>query len=262
MLKNRLHLFEVEDLSFCPRVIRDGITDVLQHSINSGKMYLPVVPLLLDALEKTDSSRLVDMCSGGGGPWPSLYPELASGDREVLLTDKFPNIPALDRTRSLFDGGLDYVADSVSAFDVPEDLNGFRTIFTGFHHFRPEDGQKIIADAVRKGEGIAIFEFTHRSFLPMLFTLFMSPIGTLLVAPFAKPFRWSRVLLTYVVPVLPLCAMWDGFVSCLRTYSTDELQALVESLPENDYRWEIGEVADRTVQPLTYLMGYPSQDIN
>ena len=260
MLKRRIHLFEIEDLSFCPRVIRDSITDILQHSINMGKIYLPVAPLMLDALAKAKSNQIVDLCSGGGGPWPSLLPELNSDPRTeitVLLTDKFPNARAFDRTKQLLGSNLNCQSNSISAFDVPAEIQGFRTIFTGFHHFRPHDGRKIIEDAVRKNEGIGIFEFTARSFLPMIFMLVMSPIGTLLLAPFAKPFRWSRVLLTYVIPILPLCTLFDGFVSCLRTYSKEELQALVDSLPDNNYHWEIGELKVRKVLPLTYLIGCP-----
>jgi len=260
MLKRRIHFFEIEDLSFCPRVIRDGITDILQHSINMGKIYTPIVPLLLDALAKTQSNQIVDLCSGGGGPWPSLLPELkakTATEINVLLTDKFPNAKAFDRTKQLLGSNIDCQSNSISAFDVPAEIQGFRTIFTGFHHFRPQDGRKIIEDAVRKNEGIGIFEFTARSLLPIIFVFVMSPIGALLLAPFVRPLRWSRVLLTYVIPILPLCTLFDGFVSCLRTYSKEELQALVDSLPENNYCWKIGEIKARKVQPLTYLIGYP-----
>ena len=260
MLKRRIHFFEIEDLSFCPRVIRDGITDILQHSINIGKIYSPIVPLLLGALAKTQSNNIVDLCSGGGGPWPSLLPELKAEpgtDVNVLLTDKFPNAKAFERTKMLLGSNISYQSNSISAFDVPAEIHGFRTIFTGFHHFRPQDGRKIIEDAVRKNEGVGIFEFTARSPLPIIFVLVMSPLGALLSAPFARPFRWSRVLLTYVIPILPLCTLFDGFVSCLRTYSKEELQALVDSLPDNNYCWEIGDIKTRKVQPLTYLIGYP-----
>ena len=260
MLKKRIQFFEIEDLSFCPQVIRDGITDILQHSINMGKIYSRIVPLLLDALAKTQSNQIVDLCSGGGGPWPSLLPELkekSGATVNVLLTDKYPNQKAFDRTKQLLGSNIDCQTSSISAFDVPAQIRGFRTIFTGFHHFCPQDGRQIIEDAVRKNEGIGVFEFTSRSFLPIIFVLVMSPIGALLLAPFVRPFRWSRVLLTYVIPILPLCTLFDGFVSCLRTYSREELQALVDSLPDNDYCWEIGEIESRKVQPLTYLIGYP-----
>ena len=87
----------------------------------------------------------------------------------VLLTDKFPNAKAFDRTKQLLGSNIDCQSNSISAFDVPAEIQGFRTIFTGFHHFRPQDGRKIIEDAVRKNEGIGIFEFTARSLLPIFF---------------------------------------------------------------------------------------------
>ena len=74
--------------------------------------------------------------------------------------------------------------------------------------------------------------------------------------PFIRPVRVSRLLLTYVVPVVPLCTWWDGMVSCLRAYSPEELSGLVESLPDNDYLWDIGRlpVAGAPIS-LVYLIG-------
>ncbi len=59
------------------------------------------------------------------------------------------------------------------------------------------------------------------SIVSMLFV----PLGALLVTPFIRPFRWSRLVFTYVIPVLPLLIVFDGIVSCLRVYSPDELRA-------------------------------------
>ena len=50
----------------------------------------------------------------------------------------------------------------MSATAVPARLSGFRTMFTSFHHFKPEQAQAILADAVRNRCGIGIFEFTYR----------------------------------------------------------------------------------------------------
>jgi hypothetical protein len=35
--------------------------------------------------------------------------------------------------------------------------------------------------------------------------------------PWIRPFRWSRLLWTYVVPIIPAVLLFDGIVSCLRT---------------------------------------------
>jgi hypothetical protein len=60
--------------------------------------------------------------------------------------------------------------------------------------------------------------------------------------PFIRPFTWRRLLWTYVVPVVPLVAMWDGLVSNLRTYSPVELSTLADALHGPAYRWRSGRV--------------------
>ena len=62
----------------------------------------------------------------------------------------------------------------------------------------------------------------------MLGILF-SPLVTLLVVPFLRPFRWAWIPLTYLIPIIPLFIVWDGLVSCLRCYNQDELLALTQA---------------------------------
>ena len=49
----------------------------------------------------------------------------------------------------------------------------------------------------------------------------------------------SRLLLTYVLPVIPLLVAWDGTASALRAYTPQELLALAASVPGAErYTWE------------------------
>lgn len=50
------------------------------------------------------------------------------------------------------------------------------------------------------------------------------------------------VLLSFVVPVLPVIVTWDGVVSALRTYNPAELDAMVRPLAAEDYEWEAGRI--------------------
>jgi hypothetical protein len=78
-----------------------------------------------------------------------------------------------------------------------------------------------------------------------------------LLTPFMHPFRWSRLLWTYVIPVIPFLLWFDGIMSCLRSYSVPELEGLVAGLPRNDYEWKIGEERCGLVPiAVTYLIGY------
>jgi hypothetical protein len=233
----RLHLVEIHDLPSCPPSLRDALTDFLAFAENLAGAYDPVGPLLGRAVARTKARRIVDLCSGAGGPWPRLATEVGV---PVVLTDLYPHGDAIVR---------------VDARAVPEELDGFRTIFTAFHHFRPTDARAILADAVHRGQGIGVFEIARRAPLEIAVIAF-TWLGTLLAVPFVRPWRWSRVLWTYLPPVLPVVGTFDGVVSCLRTYSKSELQELVRGL--DTYDWEIGDFRGGW-SPLrgSYLIGVP-----
>ncbi|MDQ4076061.1 MAG: class I SAM-dependent methyltransferase [Chloroflexota bacterium] len=256
----RFQLIEIEDLAWCPRGVRDAATDYLQFMVEHTDPYAVAGPRLREVLGRMGAQQVVDLCSGAGGPWLGLLSEVVSGTDgglTVCLTDAYPNRAALDRLRRLSGGQLKGVATPVDATRVPHHLKGFRTLFSSFHHFPPEEARAILADAVHRGEGIAIFEATQRRLLAIL-AMLMVPLMILLVTPMIRPFRWSRLFWTYMIPVVPLIGLFDGIVSCLRTYTPEELQAMVEGLDTNDYLWKIGEepIPCSPIR-MTYLIGVP-----
>ena len=91
-----------------------------------------------------------------------------------------------------------------------------------------------MADAIRRRQGIAVFEVTQPRVLALLLTL-PTTLMVLLVTPLLCPFHWSRLLWTYLIPLVPLITLFDGLVSCLRTYSVQELHDLAARLDPNDY---------------------------
>ncbi len=220
--------------------------------------YKPIVPRLRDALAKTGSSEVLDLGSGGGGPVVAIYEELVkSGIRvRMTLSDKFPNLAAFNYARGRTDGGVDYVEEPVDATAVPSHLAGFRTMFASLHHFRPELVRRILQDAVDQHCPIGVFDMTAMTPPPKSFLLLGNPLSHLLVAPFVRPFHWSQLLWTYLIPMVPLFVAWDGLVSGLRLYSLRELREIVASLPANDYVWEMG--SERFPRSITYLIGYPA----
>jgi hypothetical protein len=260
-IMRRLHLIEIEDQKWCPTFIRDGITDYLGWFERFWNMYKPIVPRLKEVLREHRSERIIDLCSGAGGPWVYLYKELNDLKEytpAVWLTDLYPNCSAFEASNNRSSGKILFNTEPVSATNVPTHLTGFRTIFSAFHHFPPQTAKSILYDAVRNKQGIAIFEITQRHPLVIL-PMFFSPLLVILSTPFVKPFHWWRLFWTYVIPVIPFAFMFDTIVSCLRTYSPQELRALTEDIAEGDtYYWDIGlqSLNDPTIG-ITYLIGYP-----
>ena len=234
------------------------MTDFLRFLMETFAPYRGAAPLLARALEAVGETRIIDLCSGAGGPWLDLVrriPAIGGPVPRVLLTDWFPNQGAFARLQVASGGAIAGNGEPVSATAVPARLIGFRTLFTALHHFPPADAHAILADAVRARRGIAVFEVTGRTPLALLAMLFL-PLMVLGYTPFIRPFRWSRLLWTYLVPVVPLAVWFDGTVSCLRTYTPEELGNLVKDLA--GYEWEIGTVRSAPLPSrVTYVVGVP-----
>ncbi|MDP9349969.1 MAG: class I SAM-dependent methyltransferase [Chloroflexota bacterium] len=255
----RLQLFEIEDQWWCPSAVRDAATDYLGFVQRLSHPYGSVAPRLLHALERVGTRKVLDLGSGGGGPWPRLVLDLADANYRVhvRLTDRFPNAAALARVRRDSEGILDVHPRPVDARQVPPELDGFCTLFSTFHHLRSEDARAVLRNAMETRRGIGVFEATHRSPGAIL-AMTVQPLFVLVLTPFIRPFRWSRLLLTYLVPVVPAVVLFDGVVSSLRTYTSTELQELTAEIGNEGYVWEMGELAvRRSPIPITYLIGYP-----
>lgn len=251
-------LMEFHDQEWFPKLLRDYVTDGLQFVFNFVQIYRPVVPRLSKAIRRAKTGNVVDLCSGGGGPWLWLrgaVQKASASPVTVCMTDKYPNIPAFESLQRETQDQVTFHSEPVNASRLPKDLAGFRTIFASFHHFQPHEALAILRDAVSAREGIGAFEVARRQPLAILGTTLML-LGGLLAAPFIRPFRFSRLLWTYLLPVIPLVLFYDGIISCLRAYSTEELAELVSKVEADDYVWEIGEERG-WLAPITYLVGYP-----
>jgi hypothetical protein len=258
----RVHLFELEDQPWFPNIIRDLATDYLQFMETKMKLHRPVVRLLANALRDTRTTTVVDLCAGGGGPVVSLQEEISASGVPVhfILTDRFPNLAAFERLEREH-RGIEGHRQPVDATSVPPDLKGFRTIFNAFHHFKPDDARGVLRSAVDARQPIGIFEIPERTIPIVIATALVTPILVLVVTPFIRPFRWSRLLFTYPIPLVPLTCLWDGFVSQLRAYTPDELKSLATSLGDVGYRWDAGKVKLQGLPTLlTYLIGQPTSD--
>jgi hypothetical protein len=260
----RVQFFELHEQQWFPSWLRHEITDALQFGLNLLKAYAPIAPLLQGVLDSTRCRSIVDMCSGSGGPWLDLSRKLQPGALvfHILLTDKYPNLRAVQNVRAASENHIAFYPDSVDALKVPGELRGFRTMFTSFHHFRPEEASAILQNAVDAGQSIGIFEITRRA--PLTIALMVPwALMPLVFTPLIRPFRWSRLLCTYVVPIIPLVLLFDGVVSCLRTYRPQELREIIKNLSGIEYQWEVGEHSKASGQtPITYLIGYPQARVS
>jgi len=263
-MKIRDYIFEFEDLSWFPSVIRESMTDYLRYLITAIDFYKPVTPLIIEGLSLTNASRIIDLCSGGGGAIEQIHKNLAAqSDKEIriILTDKYPNTGAYEFISAKTNGNISFSESSVDAARVPENLDGFRTIFSGFHHFGNDYARSILRDAVSAKAGIGIFDGGDKHIFSVLAILIMHPIVFFLFTPFFKPFRFSRLFFTYILPVIPFCTVWDGIASIIRLYKPKELLKIAMEAEELNYVWKTGRLKSRFGLHVTYLTGYPKSSV-
>jgi hypothetical protein len=263
--RRRRHLFEFEDFGWFPTLFRDTITTWLRDAFVGA--YEPVVPLVVELLAREGSERVVDLCSGGSGPWEYLK-EQVDGVRKddghspvsLVLTDRFPNIAAFRAATSRIGPDVDFSSEPVDARHVPGELAGVRTLFSSFHHLDAPDARAVLADAARSGQAIGVFEFTRREWSVIRGVLVGVPISMLRTIRKWRPRGRAQLFFTYVVPLIVITSLWDAVASNLRTYLPSELAAMTEGLGGDDYHWETGELpAVNGWEPITYVIGYPVQ---
>ena len=256
----RRHLFEWGDQHWFPLRLRAAMTDYLRFMFQLVNFYQPVVPLIANGIKLTAAVQVVDLCSGGGGP----VRQFQSGVQvnlgriiPIVLTDKFPNIEAF-RYLSAANSNISFSPISIDAVAVPASLSGFRTLFSGIHHFNPDGVRDILQHAVKERAGIALVDGNRTNVWLMLLINLFQPLLVLLVTPFITPFRWSRLLFTYLLPLIPFCVAWDGMVSICRLYRHEELLRIAKSTSGGSYHWQSGKIKNELGVHVAYLIGVPA----
>ena len=169
--------------------------------------------------------------------------EIASFPREDLA------LPVTPR------GSVRYAPGPIDAREVPDEERGLRTVFNGVHHLRPDEVGALFARTRSAGEGIVVAEMTSRRIPNMLWNALAIPVAMAAAAAFSRNPRimaWTGLGL-----VLPLALAWDGFVSCLRTYTPEELLALGRTHAP-DYEWSRGGYRVGALPVwVSYVIGLP-----
>ena len=259
-MRRRRQLFEFNEADWFPQWLRDGQTDALEAIFRLTGLFRGAPALLAELLVATGERRIVDLCSGSGGPLPSLVSEIErrlGSEIEVVLTDKFPNLDAFERHAQAMAGRIAFVRDPVDALHPPAELEGVRTVFDAFHHLRPDEAEKLLQQAVEDGTPIAIFDVAGRRWLHLLSCLLL-PLAVLVVTPWIRPLRARRLLFTYLLPVIPLTVCWDGVVSHLRAHDHSEIARMLAPLQERGFDWHV-EGIGRWPMVVTAVLGRPRQ---
>ncbi|OCF34743.1 hypothetical protein I316_03787 [Kwoniella heveanensis BCC8398] len=226
--------------------------------------------------------RIVDFCSGAGGPLGHIERRINQQRRkealqpvQFILSDIHPPLSTWKHrygSQSIYDlnsppssssaghdssgsslasaSGLSYIPESIDATSSPPSLSAqrhLRTFFLSFHHFNNELARGVLVDAMRNSEGIAIFELQSCDVGSLVMIAMLGPLSWL-ITPFTRP-SLAILFFTYIIPLIPLILVIDGWISVYRTRSTPHILHLanlaslslaLEGDDEPHWKWEYG----------------------
>lgn len=215
-------MFEWEDKSWFPKVFRDMQTAYIGWLVAQFGVYKPIQEKFADAATLSQATCWTDLASGNGGPALSLLSELKKSDKKweqfpLELTDLYPGFP------TKLPLNVHAKQSAVNALTWQSQQKDIRTLFNAYHHFDANQKAQLIQQHSKKGFFVA--EVLQPNVLVLLKIIFTTTIGQILLAPFVKPFSWTRLFFTYIFPINLLTITWDGIVSVLKSESHTKMSA-------------------------------------
>jgi len=231
----------------------------------------------------------VDFCAGAGGPTPfiekdlnaqlvsrmpgSLMPTSANttdlaprsprtatepaGAVRFVLTDLHPHIPDWTEASKRSEN-LSFVSEPVDAANAPGSLNGkdgkriFRLYNLAFHHFEDKLGMAILKNTIETADGFGIFELQERT-ISSFITIFAMGILMFLITPFYFWRSPGHLFFTYIIPIIPFVLVFDGYISSVRTRSSEEVQALMKECGASCDGWSVKNGQEQHTWPTGYM---------
>lgn len=259
----RIHLFEFEDFAWFPSGLRKLMTRyiIAIHKVMGTSE--TVAEIIAKALRHSKENKIVDLCSGSGGPMLEVKEILEKKHDfqglHLTMSDLYPDMEMAEKLNTNGDESTHYATVPVNAMEVKKNLVGLRTMLCSLHHMKPEIAKGILKSAKDDHQPICIFEISDNA-VPLPIAWIAIPIGflmTLFITPLVRPMTWQQIVLTYFIPVLPILIGWDGGVSNMRTYTLQDMDELLEGLHADNYKWEKGSIKGKGGNQL-YLLGLPS----
>jgi len=227
----RLKCKEIHESSWCPAVLRDGITDFLGFFTVHSRFYDSLLQkLLFSSGRKID---IVNDCAGSGWYDWALFSRFRQQIGSYKVTDLYPSSRWKELKVSV-GKDIDFVSESMDIKKSIKTFPGVHIMFSALHHFEADEIREMITAAIENKRELLICDYSQRRMFIELLPLLLSPLMFLLLSPLVYPFSWRRLLFTYVIPILPLIFLVDSAISRMKAYTLGELQEIIHGIETDD----------------------------
>lgn len=240
--------FEFNDSPKCPNFIRESILEVLGKSIRDAGVYDALAPHFSRFCEDAGACEILEF-GAGSGESTAVFLDAILADTgkppHIYISDLYPMVEVMAQTCGRYPNQLTPIKESVDLCNPPtEPLHDMRMVLSAFHHFDNDMARDFLRDSQEKGVAVFIAEpFINslKAFFPLFLYGFTSLVRNGIFSPKK---RLLKFVFTFLIPLIPMCLLWDGLISMIRMYDEDEFQKIVDSMPqlEQSYEWQYLEV--------------------
>lgn len=192
-------------------MLRQMQTEYIGWMVRFFRIYRRVPGLTRQHLPERFMKTWQDIGSGSGGPIALLARTSEWESVSFTLSDLYPQ-----EAHGLPDNCV-YLQEPVDARQLQIPAPASISFFNAFHHFHAAEQRGIIDRQLRAGNAVVVAEILQPDLLCFLRILLATTLGQTLLCPLVKPFRWKRLLLTWLLPVNLITVTWDGLVSVMKS---------------------------------------------
>lgn len=223
----RIHLPQITNSSWFPSFLTRCVHEFMSWFVLKVQASKPFIPVIEEGL--THASQIVVLDHRSGAGFETVDP---------FIDPTIPRKRAEMRTYHGTEVGLHL---SVNAF----------------HQLRAEEALTLLRHIAEQKQPIAIVEGNNDSLWQVFGMVVIVPLTVLFTAPFVQPFRWERLVFTYLFPILPLVTFLDGFLALFKLYAPVDLDELTAQIQVQNYAWRSGKLDNGRGGKIIYLLGWP-----
>jgi hypothetical protein len=227
----RKQVFQFSNQNWYPAFLKRDMYEFMTWFVGKVHAAKPFVPVISEGLQHAPAHRIINIDSQIGAGFETVK-DLISEQPE------FFNLP-------------------IQNFNTSN--SGLYLFVNSFHQLKPEMARNYLSEIAKSRNAVVVVEGNNDSLWQVVGMTVFVPLAVILSAPLVKPFRVTRLIFTYLIPVLPIVTMLDGFLALFKLYNPNDLNELVSEIPEKNYTWKSAKADNGRGGKIMYLIGWPEK---
>ena len=221
---------QLMDQTWFPGHIKTLADEFLSWFVIKVNATLPFIPVFNAILDKTGSKRIIyiDLNNGAG----------------------------MESTRAFLPKEVQIETTNLRSINFDQ-KNVVFALINSLHKLNPDQVKDLFEKVAKSGNSIVAVEGNNDNWWQAIGMTIFVPLTVLMTGFFVKPFRWTRILFTYLIPILLVVIPIDGILALFKLYSPKDLEKITSGLENKAYKWESGKLDNGRGGKIIFLKGTP-----